>query len=64
MRAGTLGALFVVTALLLIVAAAGEIVIDDLVRPRSLFAYLLITTVTSGILGSVILEVADAKILS
>lgn len=48
MRVRTYTALFVTTAILLIIAVAAEVVIDDYVKPHTLFAYLVISTLLSG----------------
>tara|TARA_B110000967_G_C18663781_1_gene449509 strand:+ start:172 stop:330 length:159 start_codon:yes stop_codon:yes gene_type:complete len=50
-------------AILFVIAVASEIFIEDHMKPSSLFGYLIITTMFSGVLSSVIVEKIDAKIL-
>jgi hypothetical protein len=63
MRVKSLSSLCLVMAILFVIAVASEIFIEDHMKPSSLFGYLIITTMFSGVLSSVIVEKIDAKIL-
>ena len=52
-----------VTAILFIIAMAAQIVIDDNVHPRSVFMYLIWSTLLSGVISTVIDEKINARIL-
>jgi hypothetical protein len=49
MRVRTISVLFIVTAIYFIMAVAAEVFIDDFIRPQSLFAYLLVSTLITGV---------------
>lgn len=49
MRVRTFSVLFVVVAIYYIMALAAEVFVDDFVKPQSLFTYLLISTLITGI---------------
>jgi hypothetical protein len=49
MRVRTFSVLFVVVAIYYIMAVAAEVFVDDFVKPQSLFTYLLISTLVTGI---------------
>lgn len=55
MRVQTLTALFIVTAILFIMAVAAEVFVDGVLRPSSIFGYLIVTTLISGVCSSVII---------
>lgn len=63
MRVKSLASLFIVTAILFVMAVAAEVFVDDLMKPSSLFGYLIVTTLITGVLASAIVEKLDAKIL-
>lgn len=48
MRIHTISVLFLIMAIYFIAAVAAEVFIDDNVRPKSLFTYLLITVLLTG----------------
>jgi hypothetical protein len=54
MRVRTVSALFLVMALYYVLAVASEVFVDDFVKPRSLFSYLLVSTILSGIVALVV----------
>lgn len=49
MRVRTFSVLFILMAIYYIVAVTAEVFVDDFVKPRSLFAYLLVSTLITGI---------------
>jgi high-affinity K+ transport system ATPase subunit B len=49
MRVRTFSVLFVVMAIYFVIAVAAEVFIDDYVKPQSVFAYLLVSTLVTGI---------------
>lgn len=63
MRVQSIASLFIVVAILFIMAVAAEVIVDDFMKPPSLFSYLIITTMITGVLASVIVEKINAKIL-
>jgi hypothetical protein len=63
MRVQSLASLFVVVAILFIIAVAAEVFVDDFMKPSSLFGYLILTTMINGVLASVIVHEINAKIL-
>ena len=63
MRVQTLASFFIVVAILFIVAVASEVFIDGLMKPSSLFGYLVISTMITGVFASVIIQNIDTKIL-
>ena len=63
MRVQSLASLFVVVAILFIMAVAAEVFVDGFMKPSSLFGYLIITTLVAGVLASVIVEKINAKVL-
>lgn len=63
MRVQSLASLFVVVAILFIMAVAAEVFVDGFMKPASLFGYLIITTMITGVLASVIVEKINARIL-
>jgi hypothetical protein len=48
MRVRTFSVLFIVMAIYYITSVTSEVFVDDLIRPQSLFAYLLISTFLTG----------------
>jgi len=46
----------IVMSILFIIAIATEIFLADEFKPKSLFGYLLINTIISGIISSIVLE--------
>lgn len=63
MRVQSLASLFVVMAILFVMAVAAEVFVVDFMKPSSLFGYLIVTTLITGILASAIIEKVNAKIL-
>ena len=59
----SVASLFIVTAILFVFAVGSEIFIDDFMKPRTLFGYLIVSTLITGIVASVVIEKIDAKIL-
>lgn len=49
MRVRTFSVLFIVMAIYYIMTVAAEVFIDDFVKPQSLFTYLIISTLITGI---------------
>lgn len=49
MRVRTFSILFLLMAIYMIITVAAEVFIDDYVRPRSKFSYLVIGTMLTGI---------------
>lgn len=49
MRLRSLSALLLVVAVCFVLAVAAEVFVDDFVRPRSLFAYLLASTLVTAL---------------
>ena len=56
--------LIIVISILFIITIATEIFLEDDLKPQSLFAYLLLNTLISGIISSVILEKLNITITS
>ena len=54
--------ILLVTAILFIIAMAAQVVIDDYVHPRSVFVFLIWSTLLSGIVSTVLVEKIDARI--
>lgn len=48
MRIRTFSVLFLLMALLLIYSVSAEVFIDDYIKPRSMFAYLVLGTLITG----------------
>ena len=63
MRVQSLSSLFIVVAILFIMAVASEVFVDGFMKPSSLFGYLIVTTLITGVLASVIVERVNAKLL-
>lgn len=63
MRARAASSLLIVMAILIIMAVVSEVFVDDFLRPSSLFGYLLVSTMATGILATAIVEKIDARIL-
>ena len=63
MRVKSVASLYVVLAILFIMAVAAEVFVDAFVRTSSLFNYLLVTTIVTGVITSAIVEKVNAKIL-
>ena len=63
MHVQSVASLFIVTAVLFIFAVASEVFVDDVMKPRTIFGYLVITTLITGIIASVVVEKINAKIL-
>ena len=49
MRIRSFSVFFVVLAIYFIIAVAAEVFVDDHIKPRSLFTYILASTVVTGI---------------
>jgi hypothetical protein len=49
MRVRTFSVLFLLMAIFYIMSVAAEVFIDDFVRPRSLFAYLVLGSLITGV---------------
>ena len=49
MRVRTFSVLFILMALYLVVTVAAEVFIDDYVKPQSMFTYLVLSTLLTGI---------------
>ena len=62
MRVRTLSSLFVVVAILFIMAVAAQVFVDDLLHPSSVFGYLFVTTLITGVLASAITEKINMRI--
>ena len=52
----------IIISILFIITIAVEIFLEDDFKPKSLFGYLLLNTVLSGIISTVILEQLDTGI--
>jgi hypothetical protein len=63
MKVQSVAALVTVMAILFIMAVASEVFIDDFLEPSSMFGYLILTTLISGLTASVVVEKINAKIL-
>jgi phage-related holin len=63
MRVQSVASLFVVVAILFIMAVAAEVFVGGFMQPSSLFSYLIVTTLITGVLASVIIQKIDAKLL-
>jgi hypothetical protein len=64
MRVQSLTALTIVLSILLVMATATEVFVDDHIEPDSAFTYLLVTTLISGTITTILLEKVDARVLS
>ena len=54
----------IVISILFIIAIATEIFLKDDLKPQSLFAYILLNTLISGLISSIILEKLNITIIS
>ena len=63
MKVQSVASLYLVIAVLLVMAVVTEVFVDDVARPRTVFGYLLISTLVSGIVTTVVLEKLDAHVL-
>lgn len=54
----------IIISILFIITIAVEIFLEDDFKPKSLFGYLLLNTVLSGIISTIILERLNTKITS
>lgn len=63
MKLRTVADLFIVMAILFIMAVAAEVFIDDFLHPQSLFTYLLLTALISGLAATAAVEKLGAKVL-
>lgn len=54
----------IIISILFIITIAVEIFLEDDFKPKSLFGYLLLNTILSGIISTVILERLNTKITS
>ena len=63
MRVRSVATLYLVFAILFVVAVATEIFVEDTLRPVGLFAYLAISTLVSGAITTVVTERLDTQIL-
>jgi hypothetical protein len=60
MRVRTVSVLLLVMALYFIITVAAQVFVDDYVKPRSLFTYLLISTIVTGVASLAInIEIPD-----
>ena len=64
MRVRSVATLYLVLAILFAMAVATEAFVEDIVRPPTLFGYLIISTLVGGLITTVISEKLDAKILA
>lgn len=64
MRKRSISSLLIIISILLIVAVITEIVLDDIVEPKTLFGVILFNALVSGVIASIIIEKLDARILS
>lgn len=62
MRVRTLSALFVVVAILFIFAVGSKVFVDGFMEPQTLFGYLVFSTLTTGVLASVVVESINSRI--
>ena len=63
MRARSLASLLITVAILFVMAVAAEVFVDDFMKPSSLFGYLFVTTLITGVLTTMIFEKINTKIL-
>lgn len=54
----------IIISILFIITIAVEIFLEDDFKPKSLFGYLLLNTLLSGIISTIILERLNTKITS
>jgi hypothetical protein len=54
MKIRTITVLMLVMAIYFIMAISTEIIIDDFIKPHSVFTYLLITTLITGLAATII----------
>lgn len=59
-RAAT--AIVIILALMFIVSLTGEVMIDDLIRPQSLFWYLFASALFTGLLSTLMVEKIDIRL--
>ena len=52
MRVRTLAALYIIMAILFIMAVAAQVYTTDVMKPTSVFRYLIVTTLITGIFAS------------
>ena len=62
-RLKTVTALYLVVAILFILAVATQVFVTEFLDPSSLFQYTVFMTIISGIISSIIIEQMDVKIL-
>jgi hypothetical protein len=62
MYARSIECLLLVTAVFLVISVASLVVVNKLMRPASLFAYLVTSTIFSGVLTSVIIEQINTSV--
>ena len=58
-----IAAIFIVMAIMFIMAVASKILINNFLQPASLFGRLLLTALIGGMIGSVLVEKVDANML-
>lgn len=63
MRVQSYATLYLVVAILFVVAVATEAFVDDVMRPTTVFGFLAISTLLSGLTTTVITEKLGAQIL-
>jgi hypothetical protein len=59
----TAGSLFVVMAILMVIAVISRVLITDDIQPRSMFARLLISVFITGALASILIEFMGIRLL-
>lgn len=63
MKTKTLATLCIVMAILLVIAVTTELFIDDYMRPSTLFASIVVSTLVSGVVSTIVVEKLNAAIL-
>ena len=63
MSIGSLAAFFLVFAILLVMAIVAEVFTDEIAKPKTLFGYLAISTLVSGITTTIVTEKLGARVL-
>lgn len=63
MRVQSFATLYLVMAILFVVAVATEAFVDDVMRPSTVFGFLAISTLISGLTTTIVTEKLNAQIL-
>lgn len=63
MSVEAVASLFIIIAVLFIMAVAAEVFVDTVMRPRSLFVTLLASTVVTGIITTITFEKINTRVL-